>query len=55
MEPGELGEPMQEKELLVLFREERSLFGFWSDWYLFWCPRALLRSLLQFGGLQLDV
>ena len=29
MEPGELGEPMQEKELLFL--EERSLFGFWSD------------------------
>ena len=26
MEPGELGEPMQEKELLVLFLEERSLF-----------------------------
>ena len=26
MEPGELGEPMQEKELLVLFLEESSLF-----------------------------
>ena len=48
MGPGELEEPMQEQELLVLFLEERSLFGFWSDWYLF-------RSLLQFGGLQLDV
>ena len=31
MEPGELREPMQEKELLVLFLEERSLFGFWGD------------------------
>ena len=27
-EPGKLGEPMQEKELLFL--EERSMFGFWA-------------------------
>ena len=26
IEPGKLGEPMQEKELWVLFLEERSLF-----------------------------
>ena len=28
---GVLGEPMQEQKLLVLFRDERSLFGFWSE------------------------
>ena len=30
MVPGEPGEPMQEKELLVRFLEERSLFADWQ-------------------------